>query len=610
VRPTHWVKPNETSRIPRRHIILDTETFQSPTERGREQHFRLAVASFVTDKADRPRQITTTQYTDPAALWADVDAFTSTRARTVLWAHNLAFDMRTSRAFELLPSLDWSITRANVHKRATWVRWRSADRSLVMVDSVGYFDCSLDKLGRDVGMRKLPLPRWGDPQSRWFARCERDVAILRTAVLGYIDWLRATDLGCWQVTGAGQSWAAWRHRFYTHKVLVHDDADALEAERRASWTGRAEAWRWGTAQRAEAHEFDLSLAYCRIAQRAELPAVYRGSVARPSPQQLARLRERHAVVADVTVRTDEPVVPSLGAEGILWPVGEFRTTLWDVELDLIDEALGSYEVDRVWLYDRAPVLRDWATWVLGQLAAADDETSKVIKRVLKHWSRALIGRFGMRYRSWEAFGTSDRVEFRRERLIDSETGARTDLLHVGRQLFVLDELREGDSSVPQITSYVSAACRAQLWRIMRHVPDGELLAVDTDSVIVTAAGARALQALSQHPDLDGLRRKKVHRGYEVRGMRNMTLGRTHRIAGVPRDAQRTGDLQWSGEVWQGLDEAFRRGTIDRVALFDRVWSLRWGDRRRLFLDGGSTAAIRQGPAGRDHADRQLTAARS
>lgn len=86
-----------------------------------------------------------------------------------------------------------------------------------------------------------------------------------------LSYIGENDLGNWQPTGSGMAYATWRHKYLDHKVLVHDDADALTAERTAMHTGRAEAWRHGRVTGGPWTEIDMCNAYCRIGAECDLP---------------------------------------------------------------------------------------------------------------------------------------------------------------------------------------------------------------------------------------------------------------------------------------------------------------------------------------------------
>lgn len=580
-RIVHYVRYNETTRQPRRHVLIDTEAHRLPHRRGEQQTWRCGVAVFRAQEGRREPERRSGRYETPEELWEAVSAFTRPRKRTVVWAHNLAYDLRIAAAFDLLPQLGWTLQDLNVGRQSTWCRWRRGDASLVMVDSASVFNCSLEELGRDFNVPKMPLPYEDSSAEEWFTRCERDVEILELAVMNYLAWIEADDFGVWQMTGAGQSWAAWRHRFLEHKVLVHDDPAALAAERRAMWTGRCEAWWHGADKSGRIWEYDLELAYCRLASEIDVPTRFMAFMPKVSIRRWQQLTKEYAVVADVTITTSVPVVPTHHEKRILWPVGTFKTTLWDVELQAALDAGAEVTLHRCWVYRKEPALRAWATWILDTLLDKENPPPNWQKRVLKHWSRALIGRFAMRYSKWEPFATAPDNDVCILPGVNADTGDEYTLMRAGRQVLSRSAQREGDNSVPAITGYVMAACRVRLWKIMQAVGESGLLYVDTDSVMVTGPGRRAIDNLPSEVAGWGLRLKRSWRGFEIRGPRNITTGDLDRISGVPRRATRQKENEWHGEVWQSLDESLRTGTAASVLVAGRTWRLRGTDRRRV-----------------------------
>jgi hypothetical protein len=362
----HWIKPNHTSRVPRRWIILDTEAVQAESDDMRVQTWRLGVTSF--DRCDTDdHHWTATQWAThqtPEDLWRWVDKRTRRRARTVLVAHNLGYDLRISRALDLLPTLGWSVHRMAVHERSISMTWRRDDRSLVLADSMGWLPMSLERIGGMTGQRKHDLPGWGDCDESWEARCARDVAILRHAVLDLVAWVEHGDLGNWQRSGAGQAWAHWRHRHYTHRVLAHDNEAARSAELSAMHTARCEAWRHGRLGGDWWEEWDLPLAYPNVARDVDVPTALHSYRVRPSWEWVARAMRQRRVLVKATVSTSVPVLPCNIDGRALWPVGTFSGVWWYVELNEAMSAGAAVVPESAWTYLAAPALASWATWVI------------------------------------------------------------------------------------------------------------------------------------------------------------------------------------------------------------------------------------------------------
>lgn len=356
------------------------------------------------------------------------------------------------------------------------------------------------------------------------------------------------------------------------------------------WTGRCEAWRWGAVSPPAAIEYDLQLAYPSIAAGCDVPHVLAGRVERPPAQLVRRALARGAVLAEVDVTTSEPVAPAAHAGGYHWPVGRFQTTVWDPELRLLLDSGQDVCVRRAWLYDRAPSLQPIARWLLTRLMDEPHLSTPVQLRALKHFARTVIGRCALRYRSWERFAQLPDFDLRGGELHDLETGERLETLHVGHEFLTLGAEVDADDALPQITGWVMSEARRRLWVLMARAGLESLLYVDTDSLIVTPAGARRLDAAIAAGEAWSLQRKATHRRLEILGPRQLLMGRHRRVAGVPLTATEVAPREFVGEQWRGLAESVARAEGGHVTIERRRWHLNAVDHRRVHLPDGSTEA--------------------
>src|SRR5260370_16896278 len=98
----------------------------------------------------------------------------------------------------------------------------------------------LEALAPSVGLRKLTIPADTANRASWEKYCARDAEVTYRVVSELLGYIGSENLGNWQPTGAGMAYATWRHKFLTHRVLVHDDAPVLAGDRPPMHTGRAE----------------------------------------------------------------------------------------------------------------------------------------------------------------------------------------------------------------------------------------------------------------------------------------------------------------------------------------------------------------------------------
>jgi hypothetical protein len=591
--PRRWhnVTKNETTRIPKRHIFIDTESRIEQTENGHIQTWRLGCAEFATINKAGKVTLRAADYQTPETLWDDVGTFANREGRTIVWAHNLGYDVRISQALRILPTLGWRLVAHNITSRATWLEWRRERSTLVMADSVSVWNTTLAKVGVWFGLGKKQLSLYDAGDAEWLDRCRGDVQILRTSILAYLAWIKDADMGNWQITGAGQSWATFRHKFMTFKLTVHDEDEVLRVERRAMWAGRCEAYWKGEINAQTVHEWDFSNAYATIARDYPVPVRYLGPMPRGYNWNAILRSQASTFLARVRVKTTVPVVPSERDGRILWPVGEFETTLWAPEIAALLDAGGTVEVVEGWIYRTRPALREWGEWILSQLSAPDDVVPAWQKAILKHHSRALIGRMAMTYREWETFGEAPDSRVRVSKMFDMETNEEYDMMQVGNAVWIDNGRVEWAQSMPMVTGFIQSIARVKLWNVMQALPERVLLYVDTDSLLVTQQHLGVVDSIAHSNAGQGLRLKRSWDGFAIYGPRQITTGHQVRVSGVPRGANHVARGQYDGEVWDSLATTLRGGNVGRVVTRNRTWNLKGVDYRREGTAPGWTEPI-------------------
>lgn len=593
------IHPLYSDAQPRKHVFLDTEATVRPGHGGLEQRWALAVTTFVkVDRKDRWQIGATTDWTDPAAMWAKIHAYALGGGRTIVWAHNLPYDLRISRALEHLPLLGYTLQGIVLERTAAWASFQYINpdtdeaSTLMCCDLASWINQPLAVIAGDLEMKQLPHDfATGDPAGL-LARCRQDVAITLAAVRELLTFTRTHELGPFRPTGAGQAYAAWRRRFISCPVYVHDDTIALAHERRAMWTGRCEAWRHGTIDEPGIAEWDLRLAYCHIAAECPVPVALIRETGPLTWLEYTRLVRSGAVLADVRITTTTPIVPTADDDTIHWPTGTFTTILWNPELTQAAAQGAHIEIRRAWIYRTGPALADFATWILNGLGPAVDRDQLVTPlqaRLLKHWSRAAVGRMALRYQRWERFGWADDLDLRLGQIIDHDTGTVTDELRVGHDVMTLAEMCEADQSTPMVTGWVMSEARRRLWALMRTAGLPDVIYVDTDSIITTAQGDARLHRAQLAGDAYSLVRKTSIRRLVVTGPRNLEVESVRRLAGVPTRAHRTGPLTYEGEVWTSVKTSMRSGTMDHVLVSPRTYTLDPHDPRRTHHPDGTTS---------------------
>lgn len=592
MRQAHYLEPLKTTSIPADHVVFDCET-RLTHKHGKSAHRWVCGAYAKVHRTPDGSWLAPppVPVQDPAELWELITEAHVKGRRLVVWAHNLSFDLRISEALRYLPQNGYTLEAVVLERTAAWASFTSRSGPLMLCDLFSWLPTSLDKMADDCGVPRGGFDYAQADEGELEARVFADVTFTQGVLRTMLEYLEGIDAGPFRPTGSGQSHAFWRKNYLPAKrVLVHGDEYALERERVAMHAGRAEAWKVGQVD-GPLHEYDLNLAYCRIAAANELPVRLSHRIGQVgSPIRMLGGAGR-AYLCEVDVETDQPLVPVSDGAFTYWPVGEFTTTLWDPEVDLLYGNDAVVRVRRAWVYDTEPVLHDVSQFLIDALEGEIGEPPAPMHRLLKHWARTIVGRCGLRYREWEHFGTVPVMGLGLSTMYDSETCTQTELLHVGERVMELADMAEADSSVPQITGWVMSKARANLWQIMKCAGLENLAYVDTDSVIVSKAGAHNLEEdLIEGGDML-LFPKDVWSSAYITGPRNIILEDTRRIAGIPKRATRIGDTTYDGEVWAGVKASLSGRQLDNVAVTQRLFKVSQINRRRTHRPDGSTVPV-------------------
>lgn len=593
MREPHYLTPYKTDKIPLVHGLFVTQTTAQQIAGGLVHKWQCGGAAIIDyTLTTEPHVAAGMIYADPRAMWEDLTAPQAHCSNVVIWSHQLSHDLRISDALKYLPQLGYTLDAVSLADSSAWSGWSHPYGKLSILDLKSWLPVHLNTLADDLPARQYPSQHMPPGVNSAYSDCWYDLYSLRQVTLTLIGWLRKHYTGPFRPTGSGQCHSMWRRNHLpTKTLLVHGDPVALDRERTAMWTGRAEAWRHGRVT-GPLYEWDMKLAYCHIAAQSLLPVKLLGRHGKTTFDQFRRRSHEQTLLADVTLTTERETVPTLIGGKIIWPVGTFKTTLWDTELQLACVYATDVQIHRYWYYDIAPVLAPMAQWLLDTLNLPVKNQPPVIRYMLKHWARTLVGRCALRYRKWEDYATTPNIGLSLATLYDLDTDDETQLLHVGHRMLELAGMEESEQSTPQITSWIMARARRNLYHTMDKAGFPNIIYVDTDGLIVNADGN---QRLAQWTPLDQTVHLEPRARYShavVYGPRNIRLANRRKLSGIPRDAIEESELEFTGDVWQTLESSLLTNKPGSITVTDRKFRVTDHDPRRQRTHNGMTEPYR------------------
>lgn len=581
---THYLRPNHAEWTPRCVITLDSESRVVPGSDPEVLALRLWAATIEDRRPPKSGQQSVRHdwghTTDE--LIETIEGWLKGRESAWIYAHNLSFDLVTTRFPLALVDHGWEITEAAVSGRAPWLRARKGKVSITMADSWSWLPMALETVGAALKIPKLPLPKPTDGDAEWLARCRRDVEILHTAIADLMNFWDRNNLGHWSLSGAGCGWNAYRHIKSFYKVTIEPSATGQVEDRTYIHGGRRGTWRVGHFMHGPYAEIDFTAAYPTIARDCALPTK-RSYAFESLPIDSTALHSEHFdVAAKVRIRTDTPRWP-VRIDGHNWhPTGHFWADLAGPEIREAIRLGCLEEVGTGRAHRMGYAMSEWATWVLKLQSGELDDSPPVARLAAKNWGRAVIGKFAARSYERTLLGPSPEPGWSYEQGWDQASGTKGGMVDIGGKRWWQSASAISENAYPAVTAWVESEVRVRLGRVIEAVGPDCVLQCDTDGMIVDM---RIIGSLAAHghlvapSNLRGMARlqwvlnqldpviapltmrvKRRAPHVTIIGPQHTLFGGQRRFSGIPSDAIENEDKSLTIQTWPNLQWQMKHGS--------------------------------------------------
>lgn len=589
--------PTGRTGVPGVVVFLDCETRDTgaPVSHGAHEHrlwFGYARAGRI--EGGRLGRMKELRFEKAVTFWTWLDLVRKTSSVTWLFAHNLAFDLAAVGFWDQLEKGEFTLRMERPKKPrgrggrpgddgettvekgliltedppSAVLCWHRSGWRLHAVDTLNYFPMPLAKLGEAVGLEKLAMPPADAPRETWDAYCRRDVEILERSICQLSGWWGRAELGRWPLTIASGALSAWRERFLHLVPDIPEKKDQRDFERSAAWSGRLEAL-WVGAVGPEAprdagpriHQLTLEEApprgpfslvdatsfYGWLCASELVPVRTIESWDEETGGELACPPLGADCLAAVRIEHQTERFPVRTPAGVSWATGSYDTVLAGAELARAVELGAVQKTYRVLRYELGPLLGPFGAGLWEELKEAERLDLGAVRLACKLMMARLAGKFAQRSGRWVdrpervspvAFGTW--IEAR----VGQDIGRRFRSLG-----WLVQEREDGpdpEHCWPAVFAFITAAGREWLRGWWAAAGQANVLYLNTDGLITTAAGLERLEdaGLIRPGALGGLRVVETAATVEVRGPGSYRIGAINRHMG-----RAVGGVETSPGVW-------------------------------------------------------------
>lgn len=519
-------------------------------------------------------------------FWEYVESCTRPGTKLILLAHNQHFDFTTVNGFQELASRGWSMQRPVLSSSLFIVSFVRDKAKIQVLDIGNWFPFPVAMLGDRIGLPKLKIDFDTCTEKELERYCRRDVDIISQTFHSWLQFLESHDLGNFRNTISSQAMQAYRHRFMRHKILIHANPDATLLERESYRGGRTEAFHIGAVE-GPLWYVDFNSLYPSVMQNNLFPrklvAVERFS----NRKGLLRAMDKFLVVARVKVKISEPAV-AYRAKRLVFPVGEFTTTLTTPELQWVLEHGRILDVDQYVMFEYAPLFKQYVTEIFKLRRGFQRHEDIIGELMAKNLLTSLYGKFGQKEQIMRKVGKapSEMTEVRKS--YDVTSRQFSELVTFGGACYQrIPGEKESRHSFPAISSFVTAYARMKMWRAMEQAGRQNVFYCDTDSLFINEEGFDNLENLIHPWKLGYLKIKGQADGMFIFGTQDYEFGGKSVIKGIRKDAIELKPGFFRQARFLKFRSLIRRGSLDAPIVEMRTKHLRRAYKKGVVHRDGS-----------------------
>jgi hypothetical protein len=501
------------------------------------------------------------RFTTAGEFWSFVISHAKPGTKLYVFAHNTTFDFVVSKGFRTLPKRGWKLRSSIIDGPPFSLKYTNGSATIHVLDTLNYFRSSLAELGKSIGLAKLDMPDSNAPESIQDTYCKRDVEIICRAMLNYISIVKDWRLGNFAITQAAQSFAAFRHRFMQAPIYIDDHDHTLNLSRKAYYGGRVECYRLGEI-REPLYLLDINSQYPYVMQAHKYPCRIENSCRNVTLSELSRWLKTYAITARCIVKTNEPVYPVNDGERLIFPVGEFETHLSTPELTYALAHSHIVKVSDAAIYNQAHLFQPYVEYFYRKRLEYRAQGNETLSYFCKIFMNSLYGKFGQNGRKFQRIGPAPDDTVR----VWAEYCERTgETIHMRQYAGLIEEkMRDGEAkeSFPAIAAHVTAYARMLLWAYIQRAGRENVYYVDTDSLLINAAGYATLKTAVDGQRLGALKLELGAESAVLHGAKDYEFGNLLKRKGIRPKATLVAPDTWEQDQFATMKGLLRRGNID------------------------------------------------
>jgi len=550
----HKLKSNKRTYLPKKFIFFDTETYSTKMSKDIEIHkLKLGWACLWQRSSPGRSEVEKWyEFRTPAEFWDFIIANLYSKERIVLIAHNFVYDFTMVKGWTEALCRKFKLTRLYEKNHVFIAKYKKSDRSILCLDNMNFFICSVDQLGKEIGLPKLKIDFDDCTLQELSVYCKRDVKIMVQSWKKYIKWFILNDLGNFGVTISAQSFSTFRHRFMKHDIYIHNRKYISDLERKSYFGGRTECFKIGKFDHEQFYYLDINSMYPSVMIDNFYPIRFFNYTFKMSKTEMKFYLDKFCLVANVEIDTKKPLFPYRRKTKVIFPVGKFNAVLTSPELRLALKEDVIKKIIAVAIYDRGKIFKDFIEFFYSQRLEAKHKENYAHSLFFKLIMNSLYGKFGQLSGEWQTVGKCNpfEVDYWNEVILGDKHIYKMRKINGLVQRY--ERKQESFNSFPAVSAHVTGYARILLWDLMTKAGLKNTYYCDTDSIFTNEQGYNNLKAQIDNDALGKLKVVAKTDFLEIIGCKHYQFGSKIRHKGRKKDAQVIALNTYKQKQWSSL----------------------------------------------------------
>ena len=487
----------------------------------------------------------------------------------VIVAHNIFFDLQVSDFFYYLTREGWVLDFVYDKGMVYILIIRKEGRIIKCLSSTNFFPFSLSKLGELLDFRKLDIDFANSSRRELIIYCRRDVEILRKAMQFYLKLLVKHDLGRFKLSRASQAFNSFRYRFMRKAVYLHKEAPVTELEQSGYFGGRVESRFLGKCPGNKFAHLDINSLYPYIMKKYAVPVKLIEAGVAGDLSRLYSLTDKYAVVAKVQLATKEPAYACRYKGKLIFPIGNFQTTVCTEGFKRGIEHGDIKSVDGFAVYDKANIFGEYVDFWSALRLKYKKAGNFIMDEVAKNFLNFLYGKFAQQRDIIEYENDITFDGYWREEIFDLVTRQTEVTTKMFNRQFRTYGREPTSTYFAAIAAHITEHARFYLYDLMMIAGVENIIYCDTDSLKMKEKYLK-LYKNKMHPTRLGyLKLEDISKQLSIFGAKYYTTETVRKIKGVPSKAEYLGDHKYKYTQFFGQAKHLR-SQVTRYSLTKSV----------------------------------------